>query len=101
MKKKKHFRITLFADATAYCQDIVLIAAKQNSLDNPSSLQALFLAAKDECKELNLIFDLSDNLFVIDVNLGNAIKPGVMIEEADMYELQDEEDIPEGVFNIH
>lgn len=101
MKKKKHFRITLFADATAYCQDIVLIAAKQNSLDTPSSLQALFLAAKDECKELNLIFEPIDNGFVIDVNLGNEIRPGLMIEEADVYELQDEEDIPSHLFNIH
>lgn len=101
MKKKKYFRITLFEDATAYCKFTTVLAAKQNSLDNPASIQALFEVAKEQNDETNLIFEQIDNGFAIDVNLGDAIKPGLMIEEADVYELQDEEDIPANLFNIH
>lgn len=84
---KKYFKIQLFEDANSTCEQIALMAAKNNGGETNFSLEhlnqmALFMKADP----INTA--LADNRLYIDVKIGEAYKPGCVIEEVEIFELE-------------
>lgn len=97
---KTYFKIQLFDGANLVCEQIALMAAKNNSGETHLSLahfeqMALFMKSEPPINTA-----LADNKLYIDIKNEAGYVPGCIIEEVEIFELQQVDDIPESLYRI-
>lgn len=92
MTSKKIYRITLFPNAPAVCEQIVVLAAKSNGSENPLSLsdfESIIKLKKFEYPYVNAGVNYSlidDNLLIIDYEKDGDINPALTVELVEVFE---------------